>query len=127
MARGPIHVRMRGGGCCEEAPAAALAPTVNRRRTDAPSRNQMCGQATSSAGADWDWPPVRRLFAGTGIGSGGRRPGLDGTGSWQCRPKAGTGTGLGLDFLLRTTSEGKNRRRILIFTHVSPLLSMEIG
>eukprot|EP00966_Prymnesium_polylepis_P216491 5011839-Prymnesium_polylepis.1 len=32
-----------------------------------------------------------------GLGSAGRRPGLDGTGSWQCRPKAGTGTGDGTE------------------------------
>ena len=51
-------------------------------------------QATHSAGADWDWPPVWRPEAGTGAGGPGRRLGLDGTGSWQCRPKAGTGTGV---------------------------------
>ena len=53
--------------------------------------------------------------------SGGLLPGLDGTGSWQCRPKAGTGTDLGLDFLLRTTSEDKLRLRTLLihaFLHV---------
>ena len=77
-------------------------------------------------GADWALPPVRWLFAGTEIVSPGRRPGLDGTGSWQCRPKAGTGTGLGLDLMLRTTSEDRNRRRNLIFTCVSPFLSMGI-
>ena len=38
----------------------------------------------------WVWLGL----AGTGTGSADRRPGLDGTGSWQCRPRAGTETGI---------------------------------
>ena len=38
-------------------------------------------QATTSAVADWDWPPVWRPEAGTGARGPGRRLGLDGTGS----------------------------------------------
>ena len=37
------HAGWLASAVADEAPAAALAPTVHRLRTDAPSRNQMCG------------------------------------------------------------------------------------
>ena len=40
------------------------------------------------------YPWIRLGLAGTGTGSAGRRPGLDGTRSWQGRPSAGTETGI---------------------------------